>query len=127
MAQLGPLQIEVTHREASNNNNNDNDDDNDNDKRHHRHHDYDKHKWKKTYCDVPNPSNPCHDRKDFDDRTRLYTCLDGSHVKDWRECDDDDDRHDKKRDDKKDNPIIILPNCNDVEYGTHCDGTEDER
>jgi hypothetical protein len=40
----------------------------------------------KTYCDVPNPSNPCHDRKDYSEDTGLYTCMDGSHVADWREC-----------------------------------------
>ena len=53
----------------------------------------------KTYCDVPNPSNPCHDRKDYSDTTGLYTCLDGSHEANWRDCtgggsnDDDDDSH----------------------------------
>ena len=73
----------------------------------------------KTYCDVPNPSNPCHDRKDGDEETGLYTCMDGSHKSDWRDCtgggsnNDDDDNDD-------------LPNCNDVEYGTRCDGSEDE-
>jgi hypothetical protein len=35
---------------------------------------------------VPNPSNPCHDRKDYSEDTGLYTCMDGSHVADWREC-----------------------------------------
>jgi hypothetical protein len=40
----------------------------------------------KTYCDVPNPSNPCHDRKDYSEDTGLYTCMDGSHVADWRAC-----------------------------------------
>jgi hypothetical protein len=40
----------------------------------------------KTYCDVPNPSNPCHDRKDYSDTTGLYTCIDGSHEEDWKEC-----------------------------------------
>ena len=40
----------------------------------------------KTYCDVPNPSNPCHDRKDYSDITGLYTCIDGSHEEDWRDC-----------------------------------------
>jgi hypothetical protein len=29
----------------------------------------------KTYCDVPNPSNPCHDRKDYSDTTGLYRCI----------------------------------------------------
>jgi hypothetical protein len=37
----------------------------------------------KTYCDVPNPSNPCHDRNS--DTTGLYTCIDGSHEEDWRD------------------------------------------
>jgi hypothetical protein len=40
----------------------------------------------KTYCDVPNPSNPCHDRKDYNETTRLYTCIDGSHEENWRDC-----------------------------------------
>jgi hypothetical protein len=38
----------------------------------------------KTYCDVPNPSNPCHDRKDYSDTTGLYTYIDGSHEENWR-------------------------------------------
>lgn len=40
----------------------------------------------KTYCDVPNPSNPCHDRRDVDEETGLATCMDGSHEADWRDC-----------------------------------------
>ena len=40
----------------------------------------------KTYCDIPNPSNPCHDRKDASDLTGLYTCIDGSHEEDWKDC-----------------------------------------
>ena len=40
----------------------------------------------KTYCDVPNPSNPCHDRKDYSEDTGLYTCIDGSHEEDWKDC-----------------------------------------
>lgn len=40
----------------------------------------------KTYCDVPNPSNPCHDRKDVSETTGLATCIDGSHERDWRDC-----------------------------------------
>jgi hypothetical protein len=68
----------------------------------------------KTYCDVPNPSNPCHDRKDYSETTGLSTCLDGSHEEDWRDC--NGDSNDKEEE----------PNCNDVEYGTRCNGTEDE-
>jgi hypothetical protein len=45
----------------------------------------------KTYCDVPNPSNPCHDRKDYSETTGLYTCMDGSHEADWRDCNGDED------------------------------------
>jgi len=41
----------------------------------------------KTYCDVPNPSDPCHDRKDYSETTGLYTCIDGSHEEDWKDCD----------------------------------------
>jgi hypothetical protein len=40
----------------------------------------------KTYCDVPNPSNPCHDRRDGSEITGLYTCIDGSHEEDWQDC-----------------------------------------
>lgn len=43
----------------------------------------------KTYCDVPNPSNPCHDRRDVSETTGLATCMDGSHEKDWRDCNGD--------------------------------------
>jgi hypothetical protein len=46
----------------------------------------DKEDESKTYCDVPNPSNPCHDRKDYSETTGLYTCIDGSHEEDWRDC-----------------------------------------
>jgi hypothetical protein len=42
----------------------------------------------KTYCDVPNPSNPCHDRQDGDD-INGYPCLDGSLKEDWRDCNGD--------------------------------------
>jgi hypothetical protein len=42
--------------------------------------------------------------------TGLYTCMDGSHKADWRYCNDDRE----------------IPNCNDVEYGTRCDGSENE-
>jgi hypothetical protein len=79
----------------------------------------------KTYCDVPNPSNPCHDRRDVDEYTGLATCLDGSHEEDWRDCEgggaDNDNDNDSSRNEGDD-----LPNCNDVEAGTHCDGSEDE-
>jgi hypothetical protein len=55
----------------SDNDNNRNDDDNNDDK---------------TYCDVPNPSNPCHDRRDGSETNGLYTCMDGSHEADWKDC-----------------------------------------
>ena len=38
--------------------------------------------------------------------------MDGSHEEDWRDCNGDRDKE--------------YPNCNDVEYGTRCDGSEDE-
>ena len=43
------------------------------------------------YCDQVypeelGPNETCHDRKDADDDTGLYTCLDGSHEKDWGDC-----------------------------------------
>jgi hypothetical protein len=41
----------------------------------------------KKYCDVVErtgePYDTCHDRKDYSDTTGLYTCIDGSQVKDW--------------------------------------------
>jgi hypothetical protein len=61
----------------------------------------------KTYCDVPNPSNPCHDRRDVSEETGLATCIDGSHEEDWRDCkgggaedndDEDDDNDSNSRD-----------------------------
>ena len=74
------------------------------------------------YCDeLATPySEDCFDRKDYDQETGLYPCKDGSYVGDWRDCtgggsNNDDDDNDSD-----------LPNCNDVEYGTRCDGSEDE-
>jgi hypothetical protein len=32
------------------------------------------------------PNETCHDRRDASDDTGLYTCLDGSHEEDWRDC-----------------------------------------
>jgi hypothetical protein len=58
----------------------------------------------KTYCDVPNPSNPCHDRKDYSDTTGLYTCLDGSHEANWRNCTDDDEGSSDNGNDSDDLP-----------------------
>lgn len=47
------------------------------------------------YCDQVDPdelgpNETCHDRKDASDDTGLYTCLDGSHEKDWRDCEGGD-------------------------------------
>jgi hypothetical protein len=65
------------------------------------------------YCDLVSDDyrGTCHDRKDYDEETGLYPCKDGSDVKDYRDCPDGDDD---------------LPNCNSVEYGTRCNGSEDE-
>jgi hypothetical protein len=75
----------------------------------------------KTYCDVPNPSNPCHDRRDGDEITGLYTCMDGSHEEDWRDCNgnsnDDDDNNDEEREDDEE-----TANCG----GEPCTPTEKE-
>lgn len=42
------------------------------------------------YCDlVPDwYHGSCHDRKDASDTTRLYTCNDGTHEEDWKDCKD---------------------------------------
>jgi hypothetical protein len=42
------------------------------------------------YCDkVPEDyAGACHDRKDFDDITKLYPCNDGTQKEDWRDCED---------------------------------------
>ena len=81
------------------------DDDNDNDRdRNHKHRDF-------KYCKgqaAPKYPDSCYDRRDHRD-CGPYTIN--------QDCKDRD--HDDK--DKED-----LPNCNDVEYGTHCDGSEDE-
>jgi hypothetical protein len=39
-----------------------------------------------TYCDVPDPSNPCHDRFDVSEDTGLATCINGSLEEDPRDC-----------------------------------------
>lgn len=42
------------------------------------------------YCDTPAGKNAkaCFDRKDFDDKTGLYPCNDGTQKKDYRDCKD---------------------------------------
>jgi hypothetical protein len=44
------------------------------------------------YCDLLSAEQrsniTCHDRKDASDITGLYTCNDGTHEKDWRDCKD---------------------------------------
>jgi hypothetical protein len=42
------------------------------------------------YCDkVPDGyTGSCHDRKDYDEETLLYTCNDGTFKVDWRDCKD---------------------------------------
>ena len=57
----------------------------------------------KTYCDVPNPSNPCHDRYDVSETTGLATCIDGSYEEDPEDCkgggaeDDNDSVEDEEK------------------------------
>jgi hypothetical protein len=74
----------------------------------------------KTYCDVPNPSNPCHDRKDYSDSTGLYTCIDGSHEEDWSDCDGGSGDNDNGDDDS--NSDEETENCG----GEPCTATEKE-
>jgi hypothetical protein len=105
-------------RQSSGNDDNDNNDSGD-----------DKDEEEKTYCDVPNPSNPCHDRRDVSETTGLATCIDGSHEEDWRDCKGggaEDEAEDEESGQYDDDDNDRLPNCNDVEAGTHCDDTEDE-
>jgi hypothetical protein len=44
------------------------------------------------YCDLLSAEQrsniTCHDRKDASDITGLYTCNDGTHEEDWRDCKD---------------------------------------
>ena len=110
-----PLLTEYMPKPSSSNDNN-NDDDND-DKG-----DEDSDDGGNPYCDeLATPySEDCFDRKDYDQETGLYPCKDGSYVGDWRDCTGGGSNND---DDDNDND---LPNCNDVEYGTRCDGSEDE-
>lgn len=62
------------------------------------------------YCDLveddPNYTGGCHDRKDFDDITKLYPCNDGTQKEDWRDCEDAYVPPPKPCDPKTD------PNCN---------------
>jgi hypothetical protein len=64
---------------------------------------------------VCNEDGDC-DSENFD---CLTECADGSSVTTGEDCPDENDESDEPADDD-------LPNCNDVEAGTHCDGTEDE-
>jgi hypothetical protein len=94
------------------------------------------------YCDkVPdNYQGACHDRKDFDDITKLYPCNDGTQKEHWEECldatsckdypkqykckpDDDEDRDEKKR--HKDITIIINKIIKETNEGKHHDGFPD--
>jgi hypothetical protein len=74
------------------------------------------------YCDlVPdNYNGSCHDRKDGSDDTGLYTCRDGSHVKDWRDCKDagkHPDEEEEKEEEKDEE------GCD--EHDDHCDTSQD--
>ena len=44
------------------------------------------------YCDQDD-SGSCWDRKDYDEETGLYPCIDGSQVTDWRKWTDDNDNY----------------------------------
>ena len=48
------------------------------------------------YCDQDD-SGSCWDRKDYDDKTGLYPCKDGSQVTDWRKCTDDNDNYNRPK------------------------------
>ena len=48
-----------------------------------------------------NYNGSCHDRKDGSDDTGLYTCRDGSHVKDWRDCQKDAGKHPDEEEERK--------------------------
>jgi hypothetical protein len=76
----------------------------------------------KTYCDVPNPSNPCHDRKDNSDTTGLYQCMDGSDVADWRDCNGDDNDNGNNDNDNSKDEDEETSNCG----GESCTPTEKE-
>jgi hypothetical protein len=74
------------------------------------------------YCDlVPdNYNGSCHDRKDSSDDTGLYTCRDGSHVKDWRDCKDagkHPDEEEEKEEEKDEE------GCD--EHDDYCDTSQD--
>jgi hypothetical protein len=74
------------------------------------------------YCDlVPdNYNGSCHDRKDGSDDTGLYTCRDGSHVKDWRDCKDagkHPDEEEEKEEEKDEE------GCD--EHDDYCDTSQD--
>jgi hypothetical protein len=74
----------------------------------------------KTYCDVPNPSNPCHDRYDVSETTGLATCIDGSHEEDPEDCKGggaEDDNNDDSVEDEEE-----TANCG----GEPCTPTEKE-
>jgi hypothetical protein len=85
----------------------------------------------KTYCDVSNPSNPCHDRKDYSDDTGLYTCIDGSHEEDWRDCegggagDNDDDDNNNDNDNENGNSDDLLQEGGCQLEDDYCDRDED--
>ena len=48
------------------------------------------------YCDQDD-SGSCWDRKDYDEETGLYPCIDGSQVTDWRKCTDDNDNYNRPK------------------------------
>jgi hypothetical protein len=77
----------------------------------------------KTYCDVPNPSNPCHDRKDYDQETGLYPCIDGSYEEDWRDCNGGGSGGSDDNDDNGNDSSDLDDDSDDD--GNNCQGEDD--
>src|SRR5829696_7088371 len=83
------------------------------------------------YCDQVDPdelgpNETCHDRKDASDDTGLYTCLDGSHEEDWRDCNGEDSVPNNPDETEDWDEPRELEEDESVEVGEPTQGYEDE-
>lgn len=69
-----------------------------------------------------------HDRRDGDEVTGLYTCMDGSHEEDWKDCNGDSNDNDNDGDGRSDDwdEPRELEEGESIDVGEATQGYEDE-